>query len=100
MPSIRTAPDLREKLGILSSDAQYDLSCACGGGPGESRRRGADNRWLYPVTLQNGGRSLLFKTLASNACANDCKYCPLRARRDAARRCSLAPEEIGRAFLP
>ena len=100
MPLIRTAPDLREKLGILSADAQYDLSCACSCGSGDSRKRGLDDRWLYPVTLQNGGRSLLFKTLVSNACANDCKYCPLRAGHDAAPRCSLSPEEIVRAFLP
>ena len=100
MPLIRTAPDLREKLGILSADAQYDLSCACSCGSGDSRKRGLDDRWLYPVTLQNGGRSLLFKTLVSNACANDCKYCPLRAGHDATPRCSLSPEEIVRAFLP
>ena len=100
MSSIRTAPDLREKLQILSADAQYDLSCACSCGSGESRRRGLDDRWLYPVTLQSGGRSLLFKTLVSNACANDCKYCPLRAGRDATPRCSLSPEEIVRAFMP
>lgn len=100
MSSIRTAPDLREKLQILSADAQYDLSCACSCGSGESRRRGLDDRWLYPVTLQSGGRSLLFKTLVSNACANDCKYCPLRAGHDATPRCSLSPEEIVRAFMP
>ena len=100
MPLIRTAPDLREKLGVLSADAQYDLSCACSCGSGDPRRRGLDNRWLYPVTLQNGGRSLMFKTLVSNACANDCKYCPLRAGHDATPRCSLSPEEIVRAFLP
>jgi predicted DNA-binding helix-hairpin-helix protein len=100
MPLVRTAPDLHEKLGILSMDAQYDLSCACSCGSGDPRKRGLDQRWLYPVTLQNGGRSLMFKTLVSNVCANDCKYCPLRADRDAVRRCALAPEEIVRAFLP
>ena len=100
MPFIRTAPDLQEKLKVLSSDAQYDLSCACSCGSGDPRRRGLDDRWLYPVTLQNGGRSLMFKTLVSNACANDCKYCPLRAGRDATPRCSLSPEEIVRAFMP
>ncbi len=100
MVGIGTAPDLKEKLSILSSDAQYDLSCACTCGTGESRRRGQDDRWLYPVTLQDGGRSLLFKTLVSNACANDCKYCPLRAGQDGTPRCSLSPEEIVRAFLP
>lgn len=100
MVTVRAAPDLQAKLGILSADAQYDLSCACSCATGDPRRRGLDNRWLYPVTLQNGGRSLMFKTLVSNACANDCKYCPLRAGYDATPRCSLGPEEIVRAFLP
>jgi predicted DNA-binding helix-hairpin-helix protein len=100
MPLIRTAPDLREKLQILSADAQYDLSCACSCGSGDPRRRGLDDRWLYPVTLQSGGHSLMFKTLVSNACSNDCKYCPLRAGHDASPRCSLSPEEIVRAFMP
>lgn len=100
MVTVRAAPDLQAKLGILSADAQYDLSCACSCATGDPRRRGLDNRWLYPVTLQNGGRSLMFKTLVSNACANDCKYCPLRAGHDSTPRCSLAPEEIARAFLP
>ena len=100
MPLIRTAPDLHQKLQILSADAQYDLSCACSCGSGDPRRRGLDHRWLYPVTLQSGGRSLMFKTLVSNACANDCKYCPLRAGHDGTPRCSLAPEEIVQAFMP
>ena len=100
MPLVQTVPDVREKLGILSADAQYDLSCACSCASGDPRRRGLDNRWLYPVTLQNGGRSLLFKTLVSNACTNDCKYCPLRAGQDTVRRCTLSPEEIVSAFLP
>jgi predicted DNA-binding helix-hairpin-helix protein len=100
MVSIQRAPDVRDKLRILAADAQYALSCACTCATGEPRRRGLDDRWLYPVTLQSGGRGLMFKTLVSNACANDCKYCPLRAGHDATPRCSLAPEEIVRAFLP
>ena len=100
MPFIPTIPDLRGKLEILSADAQYDLSCACSCGSGDPRRRGLDNRWLYPVTLQNGGHSLLFKTLVANNCTNDCKYCPLRAGQDKIQRCSLSAEEIVRAFLP
>ena len=100
MSLIRTTPDLHEKLQILAADAQYDLSCACSCGSGDPRRRGLNDRWLYPVTLQSGGHSLMFKTLVSNSCANDCKYCPLRAGHDHTRRCSLSPEEIVRAFLP
>ncbi|MDR0994421.1 MAG: radical SAM protein [Verrucomicrobiota bacterium] len=100
MLGIQTAPDLEEKLSILSSDAQYDLSCACGSQKDDRRRRGLDDHWLYPVTLQSGGTSLMFKTLVSNTCSNDCKYCPLRAGFDRTRRCSLSPEEIIRAFMP
>ena len=100
MSSLHTAPTLRDKLETLAADAQYDLSCACGTAPDDHRRRGLDDRWLYPVTLQSGGRGLMFKTLLSNACTNDCRYCPLRAGRDTVRRCALSPEETVRAFMP
>jgi len=50
------------------------------------------------VTLPNGGKSVLFKTLMSNVCVNDCKYCPLRQEQDV-RRCTLSPEETARVFL-
>jgi len=99
MPAVITRPDTVEKLRILSSDAQYDLACACGTTrPEEHRKRGLDGRWIYPVTLPNGGTSVLFKTLLSNVCSNDCKYCPLRNDQDL-RRCTLTVEETCRVFL-
>jgi len=93
-------PDTQRKLEILSTDAQYDLACACGtrNNPAEHRQRGADGRWIYPVTLPNGGTSVLFKTLISNVCTSDCRYCPLRHDRDV-RRCSLGVDETVRVFL-
>jgi predicted DNA-binding helix-hairpin-helix protein len=97
MPSVISRPGVQEKLEILSSDAQYDLACACGSSKEEHRRRGPKGRWIYPVTLPNGGKSTLFKTLISNVCTNDCKYCPLREQQDI-RRCSLRPEETVRIF--
>ncbi len=87
-----------EKLKILSEDSQYDLACACGTGKDDRRRRGLDGRWLYPVTLPNGGYSILLKTLLSNVCKNDCKYCPLRSESNI-RRCSLEPEEAANIFM-
>lgn len=98
MVGIVAKPDTQEKLELLSADAQYDLACACGTNQDDRRSRGADGRWVYPVTLPNGGRSVLFKTLISNVCRNDCKYCPLREQQDL-RRCSLNPEETARVFL-
>jgi predicted DNA-binding helix-hairpin-helix protein len=98
MVAIIVKPDTQRKLEILSADAQYDLACACGTTKDEGRRRGQDGRWIYPVTLPSGGKSVLLKTLVSNVCRNDCKYCPLREQQDV-RRCSLGPEETARVFL-
>ena len=97
MIGVVSRPDTHQKLEILSADAQYDLACACSCN-NEGRRRGGDGKWIYPVTLPNGGKSVLFKTLLSNVCTNDCKYCPLREQMDV-RRCSLSPEETARVFL-
>jgi predicted DNA-binding helix-hairpin-helix protein len=90
--------DTIEKLKILSEDSRYDLACACGTAKDEHRRRGPDGRWLYPVTLPQGGYTVLLKTLLSNACHNDCRYCPLRSDTDI-RRCTLMPEEVARVFM-
>jgi len=98
MVGIVSKPDTQEKLEILSADAQYDLACACGASKDDHRKRGGEGKWIYPVTLPSGGKSLLFKTLLSNVCANDCKYCPLREQVDV-RRTSLKPEEATRVFL-
>lgn len=98
MVAIISQPDTQEKLEILSTDAQYDLACACGSSDSQNRKRSSDGKWVYPVTLPNGGKSILFKTLISNVCKNDCKYCPLREDMDI-RRCSLNPEETAKVFL-
>jgi len=90
--------DTIEKLNMLSEDSRYDLACACGTGRDEHRRRGSDGKWLYPVVLPQGGSTVLLKTLLSNACKNDCKYCPLRSDRDI-RRCTLQPEEVAKVFM-
>ncbi len=98
MVGIVSKPDTEQKLKILSADAQYDLACACGSNQDDRRHRSTDGRWIYPVTLPNGGKSVLFKTLLSNVCNNDCRYCPLREQQDL-RRCSLTPEETVKSFL-
>lgn len=98
MTGIISKPDTNRKLEVLSDDARYDLACACSTSRDEGRRRGQDGRWIYPVTLANGGQSVLFKTLVSNVCCNDCTYCPLREERDI-RRCTLSCEETARVFL-
>jgi len=98
MVGVISRPNTQEKLEILSTDAQYDLACACSCNKEQSRKRSSDGKWIYPVTLPNGGKSVLFKTLLSNVCTNDCRYCPLREQMDV-RRCSLRPEETAKIFL-
>jgi predicted DNA-binding helix-hairpin-helix protein len=98
MVGVISRPNTQEKLEILSADAQYDLACACSTSKDEGRKRSEDGKWIYPVTLPNGGKNPLFKTLMSNVCTNDCKYCPLREQMDI-RRCSLGPEETAKVFL-
>ncbi len=90
--------DTIEKLKVLSEDSRYDMACACGSIDESRRKRGMDGKWLYPVTLPNGGYSMLLKTLLSNSCSNDCKYCPIRSDADI-RRCTLKPEETANIFM-
>jgi predicted DNA-binding helix-hairpin-helix protein len=98
MPAVISQPDTVEKLNILGRDGQYDLACACGTAKDGHRKRGADGNWVYPVALPNGGNTILFKTLVSNACSNDCLYCPLRDKNDV-RRCTLGIDETADIFM-
>ena len=91
--------DTQARLELLADASRYDLSCACGAKDGDDhRRRGADGLWLYPVSLPRGGDSIMLKTLMSNACVNDCRYCPFRSGRDTPR-CALSPEEVASLFM-
>ncbi|MBN1864190.1 MAG: hypothetical protein JW808_04760 [Victivallales bacterium] len=91
-------PDALEKLKILSEDSQYDLACACGTSKDGHRKRADGGRWLYPVPLASGGRGYMFKTLLTNCCTSDCRYCPLRSNANA-RRCTLTPDEAAKLFI-
>ncbi len=91
--------DTQQKLELLAEGSRFDVSCACGtSGGADHRRRGRDGMWLYPVSMPRGGPSIMLKTLLSNACVNDCRYCPFRADQDF-RRCTLRPAEAARVFL-
>jgi predicted DNA-binding helix-hairpin-helix protein len=91
--------DTEQKLRLLADASRFDLACACGTRANDDhRRRGQDGMWLYPVSLPNGGQSVMLKTLLSNACVNDCKYCPFRSDRDGPR-CTLASEDVARVFM-
>jgi predicted DNA-binding helix-hairpin-helix protein len=91
--------DALARLQELSDASQYDLSCACGTRQGDDHRtRGRDGTWLYPVSLPRGGTSIMLKTLMSNVCVNDCRYCPYRSSRDIPR-CTIGPDELVTLFM-
>jgi predicted DNA-binding helix-hairpin-helix protein len=90
--------NVQQKLEILSDASRYDLACACGTKNSDHRKRGQDGSWLYPVSLPGGGHSVMLKTLISNVCSNDCKYCPFRSAVDLPR-CTIDPQEMADIFL-
>lgn len=90
--------DARKKLAILSEDAKYDLSCACGSKDSDRRQRAPDGMWIYPASVPRGGRSIIMKSLMTNTCQNDCRYCPLRRGRDIPRY-ALRPDEMASLFI-
>ncbi len=91
--------DTHDKLQLLADGSQYDLACAGCVTEEQHRKRSADGeRWLYPVSLPSGGKTVLLKTLLSNVCTSDCKYCPFRNDQDV-RRCSMTPDEIAKVFM-
>ena len=99
MAWIQKSLNTQEKLSILSQDSQYDLACACGMNDEDRRHRSKDDKWIYPVALPNRkSKTFLFKTLISNVCVNDCKYCPIRGDQDP-QRCTLEPEELVKTFF-
>jgi predicted DNA-binding helix-hairpin-helix protein len=91
--------DTLDKLKLLADGSRYDLACAGCTGEDQHRKRRDDGKgWLYPVSLPSGGKSILLKTLLSNVCSSDCKYCPFRNAQDV-RRTSLAPDEIAKVYM-
>ncbi len=89
--------DTHQKLELLSDASRFDLSCACGSKNDDHRKRGPDGMWVYPASVPRGGRSIMLKTLMSNACVNDCKYCPFRQGKDT-RRCTMGPDELAKVL--
>ncbi len=90
--------DTEQKLNILADSSKFDLACSCRMKDEPGRTRGADGNWVYPATLPSGQKVFLLKTLQTNACLNDCSYCPFNQRRDLPRS-TLSPDELARKFI-
>lgn len=83
-----------EKMKILSDSAQYDLCDYVN----HNKSSQVNLPGIYHATGLNGCKVPLFKTLLSNKCKNDCKYCINQSKRNFTR-LELQPNELAKAFL-
>ena len=92
--------DALEKLKVLGGSSKFD-SCGC-----EVRKTKEDNMVkdaiqyaIYETTSETGMRTKLFKTLMSNGCSFDCKYCPNSTGcTSKGKKMSYEPEELAKTF--
>ena len=83
-----------EKMKILTDSAQYDLCDYVS----HNKSSQINLPGIYEATGHNGCKIPLFKTLLTNKCKNDCKYCINQSKRNFTR-LELSPEELAKAFL-
>lgn len=83
-----------EKVKILTDSAQYDLCDYVS----HNKSSQVNLPGIYEATGHDGCKVPLFKTLMSNKCKNDCKYCINQSKRNFTR-LELSPEELAKAFL-
>ncbi len=84
-----------EKMQVLSDFAQYDL---CDKVTSYSNTSQINLPGIYQATGANGCQIPIFKTLMSNKCKNDCKYC-INQHNNKFTRMELSPEELSKVFL-
>ena len=83
-----------EKMKILTDSAQYDLCDYVS----HNKSSQVNLPGIYEAIGHNGFKIPLFKTLLTNKCKNDCKYCINQSKRNFTR-LELSPEELAKAFL-
>lgn len=93
---ITTEMSLKEKLGILSDAAKYDVACTSSGVDRKGDGRGMGNTVADGIchSFSADGRCIsLLKILFTNECIYDCKYCLNRKSNDIPR-ASFTPDEV------
>jgi len=83
-----------KKMQVLSDSAQYDVCDYVS----HSKKSDVNLPGIYNATGPGGCKVPLFKTLMTNKCVNDCKYCINQSKRNFTR-IELSPEELARVFL-
>lgn len=83
-----------DKMKVLTDSAQYDLCDYVN----HNKSSQVNLPGIYHANGANGCQIPLFKTLLTNKCKNDCKYCINQSKRNFTR-LELSPEELSKAFL-
>ena len=83
-----------EKIKILTDSAQYDLCDYVS----HNKSSQINLPGIYEAIGHNGCKIPLFKTLLTNKCKNDCKYCINQSKRNFTR-LEMSPEALAKAFL-
>ncbi|RBQ22649.1 hypothetical protein ALNOE001_17100 [Candidatus Methanobinarius endosymbioticus] len=83
-----------KKMQVLSDSAQYDVCDHVN----HYRKSDVNLPGIHNATVPGGCKIPLFKTLMTNKCVNDCKYCINQSKRNFTR-LELSPDELARAFL-
>ena len=83
-----------EKMQVLSDMAQYDLCDKVS----DFKKSQVNLPGIYHACGANGCQVPIFKTLMSNKCKNDCKYCINQSKNNFTRM-ELSPEELAKVFL-
>ena len=83
-----------EAMKILTDSAQYDLCDYVN----HHKSSQVNLPGIYEATGHDGCKIPLFKTLLTNECKNDCKYCINQSKRNFTR-LELSPESLAKAFL-
>ena len=87
---------IKEKLGILSDAAKYDVACTSSGVARNGDGKGIGNTTAGGIchSFAADGRCIsLLKILFTNECIYDCKYC-LNRRSNDVKRASFTPDEV------
>ncbi|MCC7553021.1 MAG: radical SAM protein [Methanobacteriaceae archaeon] len=82
------------KMKVLTDSAQYDLCDYVN----HNKSSQINMPGIYHTKGANGCEIPLFKTLLSNKCKNDCKYC-INQNKNNFTRLEFNPEELARVFL-
>ncbi len=92
----RETMSIKEKLGILSDAAKYDVACTSSGVDRGGNGKDMGNALASGIchSFSADGRCIsLLKILLTNECIYDCKYC-LNRRSNDVPRAAFTPEEI------